>query len=243
MEEVKKEEKLFNSLNKTKLREEIVEQLKSGIIAREILPGEKLPPERKLAEMLNVNRSTLREALNKLESMELVEIKHGAGIYVKDYLESGSLELARAVLFRDGKIDFGVSMDLLLLRKLLVPEMAYYAALNRKDEHLDELEKVIFQNDELSVEEKDIRLHHIIAKASGNVLFVILLNSFQAMTMDYFHLYFDDEKNRKKSATFHKKVYKAIKKKDADSSRDIMRKILIYAEKQVVATLGKLNAS
>ena len=70
---------LLKPLNKTKLYEEIVGQLKDKIIRREIRPGDKLPPERTLAQMLNVNRSTVRSALGKLESMDLVEIRHGEG--------------------------------------------------------------------------------------------------------------------------------------------------------------------
>lgn len=54
---------------------------------------------RELAEQFGVNRITVREALRKLESMGMVEIKHGSGIFVKDFLESGSLELARYLLF------------------------------------------------------------------------------------------------------------------------------------------------
>ena len=66
--------------------------------------GEKLPTERELAENLGVNRSTVREAVGKLESLELVEIRHGSGVFVRDYLESGSLDLLRGLLFRGGLI-------------------------------------------------------------------------------------------------------------------------------------------
>jgi len=86
---------LLKPLNKTKLYEEIVEQLKSRIINRDIAPGEKLPAERALAEMLNGNRPTVRAALGKRESMDLVEIRHEEGVYVKAYLESRSLEVVK----------------------------------------------------------------------------------------------------------------------------------------------------
>ena len=62
---------------RTKLYEEIENVLLASIIRGEITVGEKLPTERLLAKNLNVNRSTIREALSKLESLDLVEIRHG----------------------------------------------------------------------------------------------------------------------------------------------------------------------
>ncbi len=51
-------------------------------------PGERLPPEREIAEMLDVTRTVVREALIMLEIKGLVEVRRGAGIYVLD--NSGS---------------------------------------------------------------------------------------------------------------------------------------------------------
>ncbi len=142
---------LLKPLNKTKLYEEIVEQLKNRIINRDIAPGEKLPAERALAQMLNVNRATVREALGKLESMDLVEIRHGEGVYVKDYLESGSLELVKELLFINNALDMKVFKNLMDLREVLVPEMAYCAAQNRSEKDLENLEHMMSDTDEKSM--------------------------------------------------------------------------------------------
>jgi DNA-binding FadR family transcriptional regulator len=48
---------------------------------------------------LNVNRHTLREALRKLDALDLVSIRQGDGIYVRDFRESGNLELLKYLLF------------------------------------------------------------------------------------------------------------------------------------------------
>ena len=53
----------FTTLNKITLTEQVMQQLASKIISGELKPGEKLPPERDLAEMLQVSRSRVREAL------------------------------------------------------------------------------------------------------------------------------------------------------------------------------------
>ncbi|MDA8403809.1 MAG: FadR/GntR family transcriptional regulator [Desulfobacteraceae bacterium] len=224
---------LLKPLNKTKLHEEIVDQLKSRIIRRDISPGEKIPTERALAEILQVNRSTVREALRKLESLDLVEIRHGDGVYVKDYLESGSLELVHEMLFKDGVLDPVVFQNLLDLRRLLVPEMAWYAAQNRTEADLQGLENIVFRSDE-TIGERDKRLHHIIARASGNVLFVLLLNAFTRQAGQYYDLYFKDDQHAAESKVFHKAVYEAIRDKDADRARQVMTDALNAAEKNML---------
>jgi len=224
-------------LNRIRLHEEIIEQVKDQIIRGDLKPGSKLPPERELAEQLQVNRTTVREALHKLESMGLIDIRHGNGIYIRDYRESGSLELVRQILFLDGRVNLGMIKNLMDLRMLLVPEMSYHAALNRSPEDLQELERVVFHSADMPNEEKDWRVHNIIARASGNLLFVILLNSFTNLTKDYFALYFKSEKNRKRSTTFHKEIYGAIKKKDAAAAKKIMQDVLIFAEKQTFSAI------
>lgn len=237
----KKSAGLLIPLQRTRLHEEIVNQIKNKIISREIMPGEKLPPERELAENLAVNRATVREALNKLESMELVEIKHGDGVYVKDYLESGSLELVKLLLFKDGGLDVGIFKNMADLRRLLVPEIAFHAASNRTKTDLQDLERVVFKSGELSIEERDWRVHNIIARASGNLLFVVLLNSFTRLLKDYAYLYFDDKENCRRSEIFHKEIFDAIKNKKPEEARKIMHDVFIYTEEAMSKTIGKID--
>ncbi len=227
---------LLKPLNKTKLYEEIVEQLTSRIINRDIEPGEKLPAERNLAEMLGVNRSTVREALRKLESMELLEIKHGEGVYVRDYLESGNLELIKAILFRNGSLDSSVFKNLLDLRSLIVPEMAGCAAKNRTDEDLVKLEQIIF-NDKMPVGERDLRLHNAIARASGNVLFVVLLNAFTSQAKEFYDIYFVDDENKTNAPVFHRAIFQAIKNQEPGNARKIMQEVLKAAGEKILKIL------
>jgi fatty acid metabolism transcriptional regulator FadR len=230
---------LFKPLNKTKLYEEIVVQLQNKIINRDIAPGEKLPAERALAEMLNVNRSTVREALGKLESMDLVEIRHGEGVYVKDYLESGSLELVKELLFKNNGLDMDVFKNLMDLRQLLVPEMAYCAARNRTDADVEQLEHIVSATDEKNVASADMQLHHVIAKACGNVIYVLLLNAFTRQMQNYYALYFSNPDNIAETRAFHKDIYKAIKDHKPDQAKQIMREVLKRAAEKSIRMLAK----
>jgi len=229
---------LLKPLNKTKLYEEIVQQLKTRIINREIAPGEKLPAERALAQMLNVNRSTVRAALGKLESMDLVEIRHGEGVYVKDYLESGSLELVKELLFKNNALDINVFKNMMDLREVLVPEMAFCAAQNRTDNDIQKLEHLLSKTDEESIGNRDMQLHSIIARASGNVLYVVLLNAFTSHMDDYYALYFSDPENRAITPAFHKDICQAIKEQEAEKAKQIMTNILKSAGEKMLLMLA-----
>ncbi|RPI96896.1 MAG: FadR family transcriptional regulator, partial [Spirochaetales bacterium] len=93
--------KKLDPVTRSRLHEEIVSQMIGRIVAGRFRPGERLSAEREIAANLHVNRATLREALKKLEVMGLVEIRHGDGIYVKNYLESGNLELFKEIVYLD----------------------------------------------------------------------------------------------------------------------------------------------
>jgi fatty acid metabolism transcriptional regulator FadR len=224
-------------ISRTKLYEEIEDVLLASIIRGEIAVGEKLPTERLLAQSLNVNRSTIREALSKLESLDLVEIRHGDGAYAKNYLESGNLELIREMIKLDKPNREGIIKALLELRTIIAPEMAFRAAQNRTEEHVGQLEDVICSDTGLSIVEKDIQVHHTIALASGNILYLVLLNFSNKFMRDYGYLYFEEEENRKRSLKFHEDMYRAIKAKNAGKSRKIMRDVMQYSENAVIRTM------
>ena len=62
----------------------IATQLVELIELQKLLPGDKLPPERQLAELLEVSRPSLREALHILQAQGVVQIKHGQGTFVQE---------------------------------------------------------------------------------------------------------------------------------------------------------------
>lgn len=224
-------------VSRTRLYEEVEHILLSNIIRGELPAGEKLPTERLLAKNLDVNRSTIREALGKLESLDLVEIRHGDGAYVRNYLESGSLELIREMIHLDKPNREGIIRALLEFRTITAPEMAYRAARNRTEEHLSQLDEIIHGDNEMSIVEKDVRVHHTIALASGNILYVVLLNFFNKFMYEYGFLYFGDKENQVQSLKFHENIYRAIKAGDAGKSRRIMHRIMEYSQDAVIRTM------
>ena len=233
----------LNPVSRSRLHEEIVSQIQDKILRGDLPSGEKLPTERDLALSLGVNRATVREALKKLEMLGLVEINHGDGIYVKNYLESGNLEVLRALIYREGGIDPVMLKSILNIRTILAPEMAALAAVNRSEDHLQSLERVIKAAEDLPVQEADLRVHHIIATASGNFLYVFILNFFNRLFMEYGYLYFEDEKNAARSRKFHRDIYYALKKREGKEAGKIMKDVLLYAEERTIQEISKSSGN
>lgn len=225
-------------LSRSRLHEEIVTIIQKQIMSGKIAPGDKLPTERELAENFNVNRATVREALRKLENLDLVEIRHGDGLYAKNYLESGNLDLIKAALNTSGRED--ILFNILEARRYIVPQIAYLAAQRRTQEDLDELEQVICKEN-LTMMERDIKVHQTIARATHNLLCTIGLNFFNQIYRDYGHLYFDNERNVERSRMFHNEIYAAVKNQKPEDARRIMRDVMIYAEEAVKASLESNN--
>lgn len=221
-------------LSRSRLHEEIVTIIQKKIMSGKIVSGDKLPTERELAENFNVNRATVREALRKLENLDLVEIRHGDGLYVKNYLESGNFDLIKAAFNMDGGDE--VLISILEARRYVVPQMAYLAAQRRTKEDVDALERIIFEED-LTMLDKDIKVHQTIARATHNLVCTISLNFFNQIFRDYGYLYFDDERNVERSRLFHTEIYEAIKNQKPEEARKIMQDVMIYAEEAVKRSL------
>lgn len=223
-------------LARSRLHEEIVTIIQKQIMSGKIVPGSKLPTERELAENFNVNRATVREALRKLENLDLVEIRHGDGLYAKDYLDSGNLDLIKAAFNANGSED--ILLNILEARRYIVPQIAYVAAQRRTDTDIAELKRLVFETD-LSMLERDIKVHQMIARATHNLLCTIGLNFFNQIFRDYGFLYFDDERNVERSRRFHEEIYEAIKNQKPEDAYKIMRDVMIYAEEAVKANLER----
>lgn len=231
--------KSLNPVNRSRLHEEIVGQLQKKIISGELPVGERLPAERELAATFDVNRSTVREAVKKLEFLGLVEIHHGDGIYVKNYLESGNLELLRTLLYMDHGIDITILTNLLEIRRMLAPRMAAHAVEYCTEKHIAELEAIIVDEND-SMLEKDLKVHHLVAKASSNLLYVFILNFFNQVYRDYGFLYFEKEENIIRSQQFHEDMLDAMKKGNVEKGKKVMHEVMLFSEEETFAKYREL---
>lgn len=224
---------------RTRAHEKIIRVMLRQIFRGELTVGSKLPTERTLARTFELNRATVREALRHLENLELIAIRQGDGAYVRNFLESGNLQVVKEMIRVDITMQREVLTALMEVRRTNMAEMAYTAALRRSPAHLQDLEKAALHCSDQSVMMRDQQIHHIIARASGNILNVLLINFFEDLFQDFGALYFEDGRHCRRSEKFHREIYAAVAQQHAGQARSIMRDVLQYAEAAVVASLNE----
>ncbi|MBD0323732.1 MAG: FadR family transcriptional regulator [Aldersonia sp.] len=108
--------------------EDVYEQIVADVLAGELAPGETLPSERRLAEVLGVSRPAVREALKRVAAAGLVEVRQGDSTTVRDFRRHGGLDLLPTLLLRAGHLDLSVARSILEARLHNGPKVAELAA-------------------------------------------------------------------------------------------------------------------
>jgi|GEM_PF-147934 len=218
------------STKRPRAHEQVIHVLLKRIIRGELPVGSKLATERAMAATFQVNRATVREALRYLEHLDLVAIRQGDGAYVKNFLHSRNPETAKALMHVDDAMRHEILSAILEVRRINSPEVAHAAALKRSPDHLAQLREVALDRRDLSILERDKRVHHVIGLASGNIVQILMTNFYEDFFYEFGHLYFENRTNIARSEAFHQEIYHAIREQNAGVARDIMRDVLQYAE-------------
>lgn len=214
----------FEAVRKTKVYEHAAQQLQRMIRDGLIKPGEKLPAERELAEMLQVSRGSLRDAIRTLELMGLVEPRQGEGTVVCDPSAKSLINPLATVLFRQREL-IG---DLLEFRRMIEPTLAGRAAQNASDEELAYMEEILRRQKEkvsqgkLAIEE-DSEFHYAIAQAAGNSVVLKVLDAFMDLLRETRERSLQLEGRLQKSFVGHRRILDTIRKHDIRAAEKAMR--------------------
>lgn len=159
----------------------IVDEIKKMILYGQLKVGDKLPPERELAELYQVSRTSIREALKFLEAQGLLEIRQGDGNYIANHLEETSKDLLSLVfVFEQCKMS-----DLTWLRySFELNSLSYYAERHdpndvAKFRALEERLQASETYDEIA--DIDSEMHDLIFTIEENKLFRFLHSSIMTL--------------------------------------------------------------
>jgi len=210
-----------------RLYEQIARKLAKSIAGGEYELGQRLPSERELAQAFDVSRPTVREAIIALELDELVDVRLGSGVYVKNlHPPSGS----------EGVKDIG-PFELLEARRAIEGEACALAALRIEDEQLVQLAELIAEmrddnrhHEILKSEDADRRFHELIASStqnSGIIAAVQMLWDARARSPQS-HLMDDKGRARglKPPIEEHAAILRALKRRDPKAARAAMHEHL-----------------
>jgi GntR family transcriptional regulator, transcriptional repressor for pyruvate dehydrogenase complex len=228
---------IFKPIKPKKVSAQIAEQIRSSILAGEFNPGDKLPPERELAEMFSVSRPSVREALNILAAAGLVEAYQGGGTLVKSLVESTTgpplSELIKGERER--------ALDVIEVRKSMEACTAYYAAQRALPDDLRKLEKIVAEMESNLAgmkpsQDLDANFHIVIAQATHNVVWLHLMQSiFDAMKefqRGVWRAVYLTEEDHRTLFRHHRAVFEAIRDRDADRAKEEMLAHLTFAEQR-----------
>jgi GntR family transcriptional regulator, transcriptional repressor for pyruvate dehydrogenase complex len=164
--------------------DEAIMSIRAMIVAGELAPGDRLPPEKELSDRLGLSRNSLREAVKALELIKVLDVRQGDGTYVTSLEPHLLLEAMSFVidLHHDQSI-----IEIFEVRRVLEPYAAARAARHITDAQIAELRDVLAAVDEsTSVEElvaHDTEFHRLITQASGNAYLASLLEGLSSSTV------------------------------------------------------------
>jgi DNA-binding FadR family transcriptional regulator len=132
---------LFEPPARRRLHHAVADQLRDAILDGRFPAGEKLPPERELAQEFAVNRTSIREAIQTLERLGLVVVRQGDGATVQPLTEA-SLDALPAMVFHGGRMDAALMADLVEVLTPLLLEMGRLAIERSEPGDLGALERL-----------------------------------------------------------------------------------------------------
>lgn len=119
-------------VNRRSVPEDVFDQILTEVLSGEMQPGQTLPSERRLADLLGVSRPAVREALKRVSAAGLVEVRQGDATTVRDFRRHAGLDLLPRLLLRAGQLDLSVVRSILEARLHNGPKAAELAAARRK---------------------------------------------------------------------------------------------------------------
>ncbi len=217
-----------------KISDQVFEQIRELIFRGQLKAGEQLLPERELSEAMQVSRTTVRNAINKLVVLGLLEHKQGQGTFVRFPDTRLDNPLAAAMEVEDATI-----ADLLEVRMGLECNAAALAAQRANEEDLRFMDASL---EEMRIEvasgrlgtEADTAFHMALAYATKNPVHVYIMKNFYdflfvGIKKNLSHLY-EDPANIDQILSQHSEIIEAIRKKDAQEALQSMHRHIQFVQ-------------
>ena len=216
---------LYSPIKPKRISEEIVEQIKTLIFEGSLKPGESLPPERELSKSLNVSRVSLREALNTLQGMGLLEIQQGNRSCVRPI----TTRSIHDPLVSFAKNSPGNILKVFEIRKYLEIGSVALAAERATNREIEQLESILTEMDEDLRKNRlgakaDLDFHTLLAEATHNQAYVHLMNTIYDILQEELRIawggIFREKDKRNKLFQQHKNILDAVKRRDPERGRE-----------------------
>lgn len=212
---------------KQSLADRLAQQIRQLIQTAGYAVGDRLPTIMEMAARFKVGHPTVREALRKLETVGIVEIRHGSGVYVaraEDVLLLASPAYAGAVTKK-------LLLDLIQARIPIEMKTAACAARNATDDHLAEMARLLDEagrsfDDDALLNRINMGFHRQIALASGNMVLTQVLDVLRELFAEEQRMILGIADSRARDHREHLEILSALQTRDEATAETLMRKHL-----------------
>lgn len=212
-------------VQRVRLSDQIADQLRSRITGKQYLVGDKLPVEAELAAQFGVSRITIREAVRKLDIMGIVEVRQGAGTYVREITPNAYIKTLLPML----SMDNNSLKDIFEIRQIIECKSAELAAINAAPEDLAQVKKPLSKMAETAragklrqYNELDVQFHYQVARCTHNQILITIQELLSDLVDGSISMGLTPLNALEHSVIFHRKIYEAIAKGDSVSAAGLM---------------------
>jgi GntR family transcriptional regulator, transcriptional repressor for pyruvate dehydrogenase complex len=214
---------LIRPIKKTRIAEEIADRIRVLILDGTLPPDRPLPGERLLAARFGVSRGSVRDAFRLLETVGLLETRHGQGTFPRELdVDRLVAPLASILTYRRDLQD-----ELLDVRRMFEPAVARVAAARASDEDLADLQRILnTQRRKLaaggSAIVEDTAFHAVLARATRNRVVMRIMETLNNLLIESRKLTLKQKGRPERSIQGHEAVVAALRRRDADAAAEAM---------------------
>ena len=216
---------MYKVVRSSRLYEQIVQQVEESIQKGALKTGDRLPPERELAQQFGVSRTAVREAVKALREKGLVEAYPGRGTFIME-TSPHPIRLSLDRMVKAGQAEG--SRYLTEVREMMEPEIAALAAERADAEDLAAMRESFevmegAKKDPDAFIEADLDFHLALAEAAANPIILSLIDSIVGLLREQRMGIFQVEGGPERGQYHHKKILDAVEHRDAAGAREAMK--------------------
>lgn len=214
----------------------IIEKIGDLIRTGEFKPGDRLPPERRLAEEFGVSRTSLRQAMQALVERKIIDSRQGDGNYVASAPDlSFSYDSIIDAIVRQK----GFLKDIIEFRQMMEPQIASIAAERITSDQIDRLKILVCDQHRAILDEKaddylDTAFHMELAGFSGNRVILELMTTLRNIIDETRSGWLQSKERRLSSVSGHLRIIDALEACDPKAAYDAMRNHLLEVERHIL---------
>jgi GntR family transcriptional regulator, transcriptional repressor for pyruvate dehydrogenase complex len=232
-------------ISRRSVPEDVFEQIVDEVLSGQMRPGEALPSERRLSEVLGVSRPAVREALKRLSAAGIVEVRQGDSTTVRDFRRHAGLDLLPRLLLPGGELDISVARSILEARLHNGPKVAELAAQRRGPETAALLEDSVgeLQSETDPVERQRCALtfwDHVV-DAADSIVFRLMYNTLRAAYEPALPALATVMAAEVGHPEAYRRLAAAITEGDSDQAVAAARELLEPATAALIAAFGSLE--